>query len=92
MAAVTDIKEQYRQDKRFRRYVDRYASGYQSGGRISVEDALDMPWFGKRRLTIGERKKRRKGSSMREGLLREISGTGCPSEEPGRRTDQGIQQ
>ncbi|MCM1189837.1 MAG: hypothetical protein NC541_11145 [bacterium] len=40
MAAVTDIKEQYRQDKRFRRYVDRYASGYQSGGQINVEEAL----------------------------------------------------
>ena len=40
MAAVTDLKEQYRQDKRFRQYVDKYASGYQSGGRISVEDAM----------------------------------------------------
>ncbi|MCM1026508.1 MAG: hypothetical protein NC432_08715 [Roseburia sp.] len=35
-----DLQKKYREDAGLRRYVDRYASGYQSGGRIPVEEAL----------------------------------------------------
>lgn len=40
MLGETEMREKYQKDARFRAYVDRYASGYQSGGRISVEEAL----------------------------------------------------
>lgn len=35
-----DPRKKYQESADFRRYVDRYASGYQSGRRIPVEEAL----------------------------------------------------
>ena len=35
-----DLQKKYQEDAGFRCYVDRYAAGYQGGGRIRVEEAL----------------------------------------------------